>query len=563
MKRIATLSLCCATVALAVGCSSTQESRQGIVIRGSGPAVTAQATPRDTLTRQQQQLAKSIVALQAQIERNHADMERVDANLQAARKDLYDATLQIKPVKDRIDSLQNIQQTNAAAAAELERQLGAELLHLKALEGDIGELPRQIDTLRKDLDREKTLRKQETETSTRERSRADALEKRIADLQQQMAGANRDARETPVQVITLERQLSAIKDLRQADAARIKDLETELARQKAVAGASATPAAERAAAGGKVAQLQDRLAEQKDLNDENAKRIAALEKQLDAQKAKARDAEDRLNALPRDIASLQKQLDEEKARTQREQALASAKDREIEDLRKVLAEQKKLLRDVGGRPQAVAAAAATRAPATEPTVTGSHDDAARWVAEANNLLRDGKAVEAKKLYEDALRVRPAMITAMVGLAACQYTAGELSLAEATADGALKLDERNAQALGVKGIVNWRRESYRNASSYLERAIASDPNDPQLYNWYGVVLSSRGRTTEAIDAFRKVVAMNPRHAEATFNLAALLATATPPKLDEARGYYSKALSLGSEHDPDLDKLLGATGAGGSK
>ena len=90
---------------------------------------------------------------------------------------------------------------------------------------------------------------------------------------------------------------------------------------------------------------------------------------------------------------------------------------------------------------------------------------------------------------------------------------------------------------------------------LRSTVRARPDDPDARNDLGNRLLAMGRSDDAARCFREAVVLDPGFAEAHFNLACLLATAQPPRLDEAREHYRRAVALGSERDADLDRLLG--------
>jgi Flp pilus assembly protein TadD len=59
---------------------------------------------------------------------------------------------------------------------------------------------------------------------------------------------------------------------------------------------------------------------------------------------------------------------------------------------------------------------------------------------------------------------------------------------------------------------------------LRAELESEPTNPDTWNALGVVLSSADRIADARDAFRKALALDPRHGEAQANLRSLPRTA---------------------------------------
>ncbi len=291
----------------------------------------------------------------------------------------------------------------------------------------------------------------------------------------------------------------------------------------------------------------------------NTMTVSQLQDKLTALDLEMKQIESRLSGTPSQIADLQKELDKERQQRASAAELEQQRQKEIADLRKTLDSQAQLLKES----KKTVVADKTQPPVqAEPSGAGAHEDATKWVAQANNLLALGKVEDAEPLFAAAVKARPAMVSALVGLAACAYQRGDTLAAAKTADRVLDIDSKNAQALGIKGLVYRKEGSFSAASAALADAVKYDPNDARLRNYYGIALSDRKRAAESIEQFRKAIEIDPIYAEAFFNLASMLAMSTPPALNEARVNYDKAVSLGSERDADLEKLLG-TAKGGSK
>ena len=64
-----------------------------------------------------------------------------------------------------------------------------------------------------------------------------------------------------------------------------------------------------------------------------------------------------------------------------------------------------------------------------------------------------------------------------------------------------------------------------------------------------------KTEEAAEKeLLKAIEARPDYADAHFNLAVIFASQNPPSLELARKHYTKALALGMDKDPELEKLL---------
>src|ERR1043166_2985950 len=55
-------------------------------------------------------------------------------------------------------------------------------------------------------------------------------------------------------------------------------------------------------------------------------------------------------------------------------------------------------------------------------------------------------------------------------------------------------------------------------SSLARSVAAQPRDPRLHNDYGIELQRSGRASDAAAHFRAALELDPRYADAAYNLA---------------------------------------------
>jgi serine/threonine protein kinase/Tfp pilus assembly protein PilF len=121
-------------------------------------------------------------------------------------------------------------------------------------------------------------------------------------------------------------------------------------------------------------------------------------------------------------------------------------------------------------------------------------------------------------FKQAVEKDPAYALAYSGLADSYSLLGELSVAppkesfpqaRAYADKALVLDETLAEAHLSLGIVELLYEwEWPGAEKELRRAKELDPNNPQVYHFYGHYLQSVGRVEEAIDETKRGVKLDP-------------------------------------------------------
>lgn len=301
-----------------------------------------------------------------------------------------------------------------------------------------------------------------------------------------------------------------------------------------------------------------------------ASQSTALVAQVVSLEARLREAETNVEALiSQEIADLRAALRREQEHQARLRTILAEREKEVRDLRSALRDQEAALRRL---PAPAGSAAFTETPlpgALSPGIAESRpsrpavEEAAdtqsvfRLVAEGQRALREGNLERAYERFQAALAQKPGLSSALLGMAAVAYQADEIDEARRYVNEVLDADPRNAQALGLRGIIRWREGDTRAALRDCERAVDLDPRDPLLRKFYGITLNARGRTDDAIREMRKAVELDPSDAEAKINLAILLASGRRSDLEEARRFYMEAVAAGAAPDPELERLFRAS------
>lgn len=139
----------------------------------------------------------------------------------------------------------------------------------------------------------------------------------------------------------------------------------------------------------------------------------------------------------------------------------------------------------------------------------------------------GKDAEAERLFTAALAA---------------FRAGEVAEADRLCASALALDPRHAASLHLRGVIAARSGHYEQARALIAKAIEANGAAPEFHNSLGITLGSLGKRDEAIDSYRRALALASDYVAARFNLANALAEAE--SLGEAILQYREVLS----HDP---------------
>jgi arylsulfatase A-like enzyme/Flp pilus assembly protein TadD len=109
-----------------------------------------------------------------------------------------------------------------------------------------------------------------------------------------------------------------------------------------------------------------------------------------------------------------------------------------------------------------------------------------------------------------------------------------------------------QALASKNA-NERQSRLQEAERYGRQALDTDPSLPKAYTTLGVVLAESGRKAEAIESWKRAVALDGREFDALYNLTILLVEAR--QMDEARAYAKQFVATAPPalYGPAIEQL----------
>jgi len=568
---------------------------------------------RDDALRQAREASAEALALRREAEAVRRDLaEAVPAGGTAVALGDLVTTL----VRTRAEAQQQLEAARAALREQeqqLESQgqklaaavaLGPQLADKeKALAGALAE----AETLRQDLVRERTALAQAREESLQARAGWQQSKARAAELETQNTGltarlrdqsrsaedGTRSRQETgdevqqlrdllaaaegertqlrqkaDDQLALLRQQEKGLRDLEQqrrglADRADTlaRDLEAAKARSEEQAATFSRDAALMRSKVEVVDGLAASLSDADEQGQDWRRRVTALEQNNAALEAKVLDATRQVEARDQEVARYQAAMAQ--GATARESAL----------LRQVREASARLDAETGKRRALEAAlasvpAAGTPPPAPTPEATApplgaEQERRDREVATlVRGYLRQAVAAEKDSKVEAArwnyLRVlehdsQNKLATQRLGLLAAEQ--GNDDEAERYLKRAFTLDPDDLQTIMPLGLALLRRQEPDLAVSMLSRAVAIEPANAVAHRCLGLACSSLGWYDAAEVQFRRVHDLNTKDGENAFNLAVLLSTRQPPRLEEARQWYERALALGVARDPGLDRVFG--------
>jgi serine/threonine protein kinase len=136
--------------------------------------------------------------------------------------------------------------------------------------------------------------------------------------------------------------------------------------------------------------------------------------------------------------------------------------------------------------------------------------------------------KAENTYLSVIRRVPTCSEAWSGLSSNQALLGvygllpraeALAKARQSAQRALELDPRNAEAIAVQAYLDFRYEWHWDAGEKgFRKALAMDPERPLIRHWWGFYLSLAGRSSQAIDELEWAHRLDPVDRQITTNLA---------------------------------------------
>ncbi len=155
-------------------------------------------------------------------------------------------------------------------------------------------------------------------------------------------------------------------------------------------------------------------------------------------------------------------------------------------------------------------------------------------------LARGRASEALRCAEEALREDPHDADALYLLGAAHYRNGDLAAAEARLKQAIRANAKVAVFHSSLGNVYQDRGALPEAVSAYRRALRLKPDFAEAYNDLGTALFAQGEAARAIESYRRATELRPDHAVAYANLGAVYRKLGMP--GEARRALQRELLL---------------------
>ncbi len=183
------------------------------------------------------------------------------------------------------------------------------------------------------------------------------------------------------------------------------------------------------------------------------------------------------------------------------------------------------------------------------SATAARSSAAVAIDTAYAAYERGDLVVARALYQEALRSDPRAVDALNGLAATALRQGQTKEAEHYFARALLNNPQDPVA--IAGMLALGREADPvTAESRLKTAIAEQPDSAANHFALGNLQAATGRWHDAQQAYFRAHTLEPDNPDYLFNLAVALDRVNQPRL--ARQYYERAVLAADKRPAAFDR-----------
>ncbi|MEO7932065.1 MAG: tetratricopeptide repeat protein [Chthoniobacterales bacterium] len=569
----------------------------------TGPAGSAEAAE---LRRQVSEARLEIKRLRAINNDLTQKYELTSSNLRDALKKVDQSRVavaelrsQVAQAEDRLRSATNAQKKDAAAidtlkksVASLQRQLSERAADANLVEDEANDLSKTVAEANQravDADKGRDAAVQERDSAVKEKQDAlqardaaladlqktrldkaaadqaiasnaeltaklDAAEKQITELNQRPQAADVEALKK--QLADIQTQLAAAQDKTKADATNIEELKGQLeASNKAL-----EEARQKNGNNEETAQLKSEndllrgivLRTIKDQVKRNQAREIVAE-ELSRIEGKSQTLLEQVDVLG--AATLQLSDDERKLFKEPELAALDATDPGLSvEMTQTDTDNVRPKLPAGGNTKPAASPGSKSASASPTPNLTVPDKYASLVSRAKKFFEQGKLEDAERAYNEILNDDPNNLYALSNLGVVNYKAGKLPQSEKALTKAVAIAPKDFFVNCTLGIVYYRQGKFEKAIESLTQAVTIDPSSATAHNYLGIAASQKGWFEAAVKELEKATTLNANYPDAWFNLAVIYATSEPPSLDKARDCYRKAVELGAQPDPSLEKLF---------
>jgi tetratricopeptide (TPR) repeat protein len=149
----------------------------------------------------------------------------------------------------------------------------------------------------------------------------------------------------------------------------------------------------------------------------------------------------------------------------------------------------------------------------------------------NRFMQEGQPDEARRHFEEALRIKPGWPKAAMGLADIAADRGDVDEALRFYETELQRNPGNIEAMGRYGMTLGFAGRFAEARPHLLRALDAHPGIAELHLSLSIVEAQQGNRRDSVRYGREALRLSPESVDSANNLAWLLATSREPSLRE--------------------------------
>ncbi len=168
----------------------------------------------------------------------------------------------------------------------------------------------------------------------------------------------------------------------------------------------------------------------------------------------------------------------------------------------------------------------------------------RLIKESRIYCQKNQFFEAKKIYQDLIKIIPTHPEVLANLGAIEIQEGNIEVGIEYLQKSLKVD--SSQSFVLANLANALLDTGKvsDALVYYDRALKINPKSPELFYNKARALRASRKYTEAIENYKKALVINPNHIAAISNLGFIFNELN--EFDHALNEYNKALKIQSSN-----------------
>jgi tetratricopeptide (TPR) repeat protein len=132
------------------------------------------------------------------------------------------------------------------------------------------------------------------------------------------------------------------------------------------------------------------------------------------------------------------------------------------------------------------------------------------LGKAERFLREGRANEASKYYEEIVQTLPSYYEAYFALGMCYTRAGRLSEAEAAFKKYLETQPQSVDGLAALGTLLLQQGRHQEAIPFLQRSLKLDPDQQDVRKTLAQAYVAGARTKETIAELEYILSFDPKY-----------------------------------------------------